>query len=345
MKHLRWKAALAALLTIMSVGVLAPAASASPPPGCTSTNGTDQNVRCAGNTRVATQTTVAQQFAAIYGSNVPAIVITSSETYADALACGALAARWKGPLLVTPQAGLDPLVASTMQQLSSARNANVFLCGGSSALSPTVGANIRSLGFNNVFSFTGNDRFETAVLVANASGNNPYVIVEADGTNFQDALTGAYIAAKDGGVLLLTNGTAQPAVNTGYISRFPNLRRVTVGGAAKAADPGATEKFDAGDPFSTSQAAAQRWAGSYRDIVVVSGDNWVDALGAVPLALRNMPGNPAQVLFVGASYVPQRTYDWVVERRRTLGKLNIQIIGGPAAVSDSVAAQLVTANA
>jgi putative cell wall-binding protein len=329
----------------------APSASADtyPPGGC---NGNSQLTRCAGTDRVATAIVAASQF----GTNPRGIFLVSSENYADALACGAMAVRYSGPLLVTPGSHLDPRVEAAIQQIAPARQTSIILCGGSSSLAPSIYFHIQNDLHYPTYLVAGNDRYETAVRVAGVL-QGPYLIVLADGTSFQDALTGAYIAAKDGGVLLLTNGATMPAATQNYINQNPNMRRVVVGVAANQAYPVTTtdpkypvEHFSAGDPFSTNQAAAQRWCGSCPDIVVVSGDNWVDALGAVPLSLRFLPNStsslykPSQFVFVGTNSIPSRTYNYLVDRRQALGHLNIQILGGTSAVSDSVATQLASLN-
>ncbi len=96
----------------------------------------------------------------------------------------------------------------------------------------------------------------------------------------------------------------------------------------------ATERLAGSDRFATAAAISERYAidGAVRDIVIVNGLNFPDALSAGPLATSE----GAVVLMVTATSIPAPT-------RAELNRLSprsITIIGGTSVVSSSVAAQL-----
>lgn len=98
----------------------------------------------------------------------------------------------------------------------------------------------------------------------------------------------------------------------------------------------ATERLAGPNRFSTAAAVSERYAidGADRDIVIVNGLNFPDALSASPLATRlNAP-----LLMVTQNAIPAAT---LAELDR-LDPLSITIIGSEGVVSAAVAAQLAT---
>jgi len=95
-----------------------------------------------------------------------------------------------------------------------------------------------------------------------------------------------------------------------------------------------TERLAGGDRFATAAAISERYAvdGAARDIVIVNGLNFPDALSAGPFATSE----GAVVLMVTATSIPAAT-------RAELNRLSpqsITIIGGTSVVSSAVAQQL-----
>ncbi len=96
----------------------------------------------------------------------------------------------------------------------------------------------------------------------------------------------------------------------------------------------ATERLAGANRYATAAAVSERYAtdGADRDIVIVNGQNFPDALGAGPIATRQ--GGP--LLMVTRDTIPAET---VAELQR-LDPITITIVGGTGVVSAAVEAQL-----
>lgn len=305
----------------LTIGLASPASAAASIP------------RYYGTDRVQTALAVERQFP----SSVPAVVLATTANYADALACGPLAARWRAPLLLTPSTGLDSSVASAMRS-AVPLGVPVFLCGGTGALSVDVETMVRGLGYTQIYRFAGRDRAETASLVAQASRNsqgvyNHQVMVIADGQNYEEALIGAYIAGSQNGVLLLSNGSQLPDSTRAFLNQFTNLPLYAVGRLASQAVSGyrITQTFDQpAGVVNTAVEVAQKFCGNCATVVVVSRADWPDAMAAVPYAV--MRGG--SVVFTERSFLPAVVDDHLRRRRHVVTAT--PIVGGPAAVDPLV---------
>jgi len=96
-----------------------------------------------------------------------------------------------------------------------------------------------------------------------------------------------------------------------------------------------TERLFGPNRFATAESVSQRYlsAGAFRDVVIVNGSNFPDALGAGPIASR--AGGP--LLMVTQNSIPAET---AAELDR-INPRTITIVGGTGVVSASVEAQLV----
>ncbi len=117
-------------------------------------------------------------------------------------------------------------------------------------------------------------------------------------------------------------------------SEGPAAARVAAANSANTAIPKGWERVFGQDEFDTMQAISKKgWADdSCSTVVVVTVSGYWDALSASPLAgVLNCP-----VLLSKVDSLPTRTYQEV----RRLGSKKVYIIGGPLAISESVAAKL-----
>ncbi|TRW47584.1 cell wall-binding repeat-containing protein [Georgenia yuyongxinii] len=147
---------------------------------------------------------------------VTTVVITRSDDFPDALTAAPLADIHNAPVLITPSGkDLDPRVAAEVKRL---RADKVIIVGGTGAVSVQAEASLKALAGNaDVSRISGDDRYQTAVAVANATraaqgAPGPATTVAATpvflttGTDFGDALAAGAAAAQAGGVVLLTQG-------------------------------------------------------------------------------------------------------------------------------------------
>lgn len=237
-----------------------------------------------GNDRIATANAIAdKEFAA---GTANAVVLARSDAFPDALAGGPLAAHVGGPLLLSGTAKLDVNTKAEIQKLLPS-GGMVYLLGGTAGLSTDIDAALKGLGYQTK-RIAGNDRFETAVAVADALGD-PATVFEASGLNFPDALAGVPAAISTVGAILLTNGSAQSTATKNYLAAHPPAKKYALGGPAAAADPGATALVGT-DRYATAAAVASTFFPAPATVGVATGANYPDALAAgVLLGAKGAP--------------------------------------------------------
>jgi putative cell wall-binding protein len=293
-------------------------------------------LRVSGASRLDTAIAASKdQFAA--AGSAKAVVLARSDNFPDALAGGPLAAKVGGPLLLTSTAALDASVKAEIVRVAPA-GAPVYVLGGTSAVSQSVVTTLTGLGFV-VTRLSGADRFATAVAVADAVGD-PTTVFEATGLNFPDALAGGPAAIKTGGVILLTNGSAQSPATAAYLAAHAGGTHYALGGPAATADPTATP-LAGDDRYWTASAVASQFFPTATTVGVVTGGNFPDALAAgADLASKNAP----LLLVPTSGPLPAGVVTALFGTARTL--TNAIVYGGTASVSDDVATQVgVLANA
>jgi putative cell wall-binding protein len=191
----------------------------------------------------------------------------------------------------------------------------------------------------------GPDRFAVSAAVS-ASTFTPGVPVAflASGSTFPDALSGSAAAGYLGGPVLLVNGGNEvPTDIAQELSRLKPQKIVVLGGTAAISETmeltmerfaPIVRRIAGADRFEVSAAlAGEVGRGRGATVYIASGTTFPDALSAAAAAGDTL----APVLLVTRESVPQA----IVDRLQTMEFLEqIVVVGGPAAVSDSVVAQL-----
>lgn len=290
----------------------------------------DKLTRLAGSTRVETAIRTSRD-AFPTADSATSAVLANDHSFADALSGVPLASAVDGPLLLTGRDRLDPAVAQELERVLPSR-ATVYLLGGTGALADAVARDVQALGFT-ITRFAGENRYATAVVIAEQGLGSPDTIFEATGHNFADALTGGSAAAAAGGAILLTDGSTQSVETAVYIARHPAARRFALGGPASAADPSATA-LAGRDRYATATAVAKHFFSGPRTIGVASGLSFPDALaGGANIAIRNGP----MLLVAREAPLPAPTVDYV----RSQSAIDHSVLyGGTGVVSDRVASHI-----
>jgi putative cell wall-binding protein len=172
--------------------------------------------------------------------------------------------------------------------------------------------------------------------------STPLAIVATD-DDFADALTASAAAASRGAPVLLTGRYDLTAATDAALRRTRPEEIFVVGGESAVSDtvvdrlgaiaPGRVARVAGQDRFDTAARLAERlYPGHVSTVYVASGEAFADALAAGPVAGR--AGAP--ILLVAPDHVPSTTADAV----RRMQPDEIRILGGSAAVSDDVAAEL-----
>jgi putative cell wall-binding protein len=238
----------------------------------------DPAVRFAGPDRITTALSASQD--AFPGDKkINAVVLSRSDSYADALAGTPLADHLTGPLLLTGRDSLDSRTNAEIERVL-APSGTIYVLGGSAAVGDAVLTSLQNSGYA-VRRLAGANRYETAVKIAAAIGT-PSTLLLATGTDFGDGLVaGAAANSADegtgGGAVLLTDGTTLPAETQAYLSDHATATVYAVGSAAAAADPAATGIVGA-DTADTSRLVAERFFPSTATVAVASAANFPDAL-------------------------------------------------------------------
>ncbi|MGI4894088.1 MAG: cell wall-binding repeat-containing protein [Janthinobacterium lividum] len=310
--------------------------------------------RVYGADRVATAAATAAAFS---GKKAQAVVLTRSDTYADAIAGAPLAADKGGPLLLTSATGLDPAVAVSLQDVLPA-GGTVYLLGDTKALSSAVETAVQELGFT-VVRLAGSDRFGTAVAIAKEMPTAETVSV-VTGYNFPDGLTaGALMGVQDTdtshslGVVLLSDGSRLGSVTSAYLDSRVFQDKYAVGGAAVSAVAGASGTWNdlaGSDRYATAALVAQQFTstGIFDDattaVGVATGENWPDAMAGS--ALLAYEGGP--MLLTTKAALPQATSAVITRLADDATAAGTEIsqalvFGNTNAVSDAAYAQITAA--
>ncbi|WP_370375931.1 cell wall-binding repeat-containing protein [Catenulispora sp. GAS73] len=245
--------------------------------------------RFAGSDRVDTAVLASRHSWRTAGQNDPrpqakSVVLSRSDVFADALGGAALAAHKNGPLLLTETSKLNPETLAEIRRILPTPG-TVYLLGGTAAISPAVQTALTKLGYT-VDRIAGQDRFETAVKIADAIDPNASDVLVATGTNYPDALSaGAAAGTYNGMVVLLTNGNAMPASTDAYLQAKLGKGPVNVAAVGGAADKALKSAKYSGyaalvgaDRYQTSYLVAHDIFGAFSSVGVATGANWPDSL-------------------------------------------------------------------
>ncbi|MFG1649075.1 cell wall-binding repeat-containing protein [Micromonospora sp. NPDC049275] len=264
----------------------------------------DRTVRVAGQDRFGTAVAASQSHWGKYDDpadvrpRAGAVVLSRSDTYADALGGSALAAAKKGPLLLTPPTALQPQTADEIRRVLP-DGGTVYLLGSEGALSNTVRTAVERLGFR-VVRLAGADRFATSIAIANAIDPTPEEVLVATGMNFPDALAaGAAAGSRNrpgtdtSAVVVLTNDEKLSSDTKAYLDARAagGSQLIAVGKqAAAAVDPYLTINFAGRDRFETALSVNVQFFGRGGTVGLATGMDWPDALaGGALMATLNGP--------------------------------------------------------
>jgi putative cell wall-binding protein len=190
----------------------------------------------------------------------------------------------------------------------------------------------------------GNNRYETAAAASeDAFALGVPVVYVATGANFPDALAAGAAAGFQGGPVVLVDRNYLPALAITELERLDPQRIVIVGGTSVISNyvAGLVGRFHTGggmtrvfgaDRYGTAAAISNAFSPGLSTVYVAAGDNWPDALAAVPHAAR--AGAP--ILLTLPNGLPRATRDALTRLRPA----QVIVLGGTAAVSAGVATAL-----
>lgn len=258
-----------------------------------------------------------------------AVVLATSQGFADGVSGGPLAAAVDGPLLLTAGSALDPATADEITRILPT-GGTVHVLGGVGAISATVAASLTKLGFK-VNRLEGTDRYATAVAVAKSMPAATKVLLTS-GIVFPDALSAGPAAAHVGGVVLLTQGAIMPSATKAYLAANPTAEVFAIGGAAAKAAPTtpADHQLVGTDRYQTGTKVASYFFSKPDMVTFASGQNFPDALsGGAFAALLDSP-----ILLVQRDVVPTVVTSYLKANKTSIS--TSALVGGAGVVVEDV---------
>lgn len=188
-----------------------------------------------GDDRFITSAQVAREVAKINGG-VTKAVIASGEVFPDALASAPLAGKEVAPILLAKKNSIEKPVRDAFKDLGIG---SVYISGGPNTLSPKLEDILPRL----IVRFSGENRYDTAVLIAEYGFKDSTTAFVASGESWPDALVVGPVAAKQMAPILLTRKYGSKETRD-YISRSKIASLTIVGGPNTISDKGADSLID-----------------------------------------------------------------------------------------------------
>jgi putative cell wall-binding protein/peptidoglycan/xylan/chitin deacetylase (PgdA/CDA1 family) len=191
--------------------------------------------------------------------------------------------------------------------------------------------------------WSGSDRYATSVVVSeSAFPSGASTVFIATGESFPDALAAGPVAAKLGAPILLTTTNQLPPAVSAELQRLgPSIVYLLGGSAAasaavetqvSAATTADVRRVAGADRYATAAAVVEVGFASAEVVYVASGTGFADALSAgAPGGVLDRP-----VLLTTKNSLPAATQGQITR----LANPDVIVLGGTAAVSDSVVAEL-----
>ena len=184
--------------------------------------------RLQGGTRYDTALAISR---ATFSSGVSQVVLATGTDFADALTGAAAAVSSASPLLLVP--GDDSVVEELMAEIRRLDPGRVLLLGGTAKVAPELEAQLRAGLSATVQRIAGDDRYATAVALAEEMTNKPEIVYLATGATFPDALSAGTLAGRVPGPLLLVRPDELPEpVREQIRMRQPTAVKILGGPAA-----------------------------------------------------------------------------------------------------------------
>lgn len=298
--------------------------------------GVPASSRIAGATRYDT---AARLVALAFPDTADLVLVATGANFPDALAASAAAAKADAPLLlVSPTA----IPSATRTQLTRMQPKRIVIVGGTAAVGSSVERDLAR--FGTVERVAGANRFETAARLAtrffDTTTTDAYLV---SGENFPDALAAGAASSYTARPVLLTGANTLPAA-TSDVLRSLTISRVTIVGGERAVSSNVALQTGAlvaqvlriagQDRYDTAARLADTLADPGRKILLATGTNFPDALGAAAMAARL----DASLLLTAPMSASQPTSGYLGRRSPTA----ITVLGGYNAIARKTESQFAT---
>lgn len=181
--------------------------------------------RIGGADRIETSTLIADTLNAAVGTSV---IIATSEDFPDALSISSAASLNGYPILLSNK---NHLSENVIDKLKTINPSKVYIVGGTGVLSSNIIGDVKkasNLSDGNIIRLSGNDRYDTAIAIANYFKLSTDTAVVATGNDFPDALVGSVVAANKKAPIVLVGDDADR--QTKYINDNKITNLILLGG-------------------------------------------------------------------------------------------------------------------
>ncbi|WP_371152890.1 cell wall-binding repeat-containing protein [Buchananella felis] len=259
-------------------------------------------------------------------------VLASGRNYADALAAGPLAAAVNGPVLLTSAPALEADVLSAMLKADIEK---VYITGGTSSVPAVVERALKRAGIT-VVRLGGSSRFETAQLITGEVNRLAPIkrVFVVDGLSYADGLSAGAVASLADAAIVLSNGDQIDRSTQIFLQRF-NGDVVAVGYRSAGALTNAgwiagqnLRVIGGEDRYATALRLAEAYAPDAKNVVLVSGQGYADALSGAALA-ANRDGI---LLLTGQGALPNSVVQYLSKHKPA----EVTILGGTGVVNGRV---------
>jgi acyl-homoserine lactone acylase PvdQ len=278
------------------------------------------------------------------------VVLARADRYPDALAGAPLAAQLEAPLLLTAS---DALHEATADEIARLGAGEAVLLGGEDAISRRVEAELLLRGVRSR-RVAGDDRFATAAAVAEELGDaDGAFLVEGGhpdpGRGWPDALAAAPYAAFTARPILLTNAGELPGPTADALEGLGIRETLVVGGPRAVSDAVVAEVRAAGhgprriagdDRYGTGVAVWREAVSAGMDggeLWLATGLSFPDALAAGP----TVAAHGHSLLLVHGTDLARSPATQALLRAEAEALQTVRLLGGPAAISASVARAII----
>lgn len=245
------------------------------------------------------------------------IILASGENFADALSGGQLSSALDAPILLTKRNSINKNTIDEMNRLNPEK---IYILGGKGTISENVLESIRKNTDAKIERVSGQNRFETAIKIAELSRKNGKAkdTLIANGYSFPDALSGSGIVANSNKSMVLTDGNKLQNIEMG--------EKTILGGKNTVSEKIKGERIAGKDRYETSLQIAKKLYPNPKNVILVSGENYPDALSAVSLSKKDK----APVVLVKRYGMSDDVKKYVENADK------ITVVGGESTVSDLV---------
>ncbi|MGB3828949.1 MAG: cell wall-binding repeat-containing protein [Ornithinimicrobium sp.] len=297
----------------------------------------------------------AAKIARLYPDGTDVVYVATGNSYYDALAGAAPASRGlvpgepvitegePAPVLLVKTTSVPDFTQAVLDEIDPA---DIVILGGEKVvtqdvvdvLNETTTANVRRVG--------GDNRYETAALLAAEYGSSDTVyIATGEEGGFPDALSGSALAGSEGAPVLLTKKNKVPDVVASTIAELGATNIIVLGGPNAITDTtfntlGGTARLAGDTRYETSVAISKAFG--YGDGIdapvthVATGETFPDALAASSLA----GFQDAPVMLVKGPDARDQVPDTVLDELNRISPDQVFILGGTRAVSQEVEIEL-----